>query len=161
MFFLLLGPACSDGVSGSEPVPAGGRLVADGDTPGTYALIRRSGYNYETSDTSNAHAQEPFQHIRQSYDEELGAYVFDFYIHIDIDDDRGLPNITDRQRNEIKTDAKSPASMVGQPGDEMVFRWKFLFAPQRSQKNQLNQIIGRPFRPKNRQNEAFRHATGI
>lgn len=125
MFFLLLGPACSDGVSGSEPVPAGGRLVADGDTPGTYALIRRSGYNYETSDTSNAHAQEPFQHIRQSYDEELGAYVFDFYIHIDIDDDRGLPNITDRQRNEIKTDAKSPASMVGQPGDEMVFRWKF------------------------------------
>ncbi len=134
MGFLLLGSACSAGVPEDEPVPgapdggsepAAGALVADGDTPGTYALIRRSGYNYETPDISNAHAREPFQHIRQSYDEELGAYVFDFYIHIDIDDDRGLPNITDRQRNEIKTDAKSPASMVGQQGDEMIFRWKF------------------------------------
>lgn len=134
MGFLLLGSACSAGVPEDEPAPgapdggsepAAGMLVADGDTPGTYALIRRSGYNYETPDISNAHAREPFQHIRQSYDEELGAYVFDFYIHIDIDDDRGLPNITDRQRNEIKTDAKSPASMVGQQGDEMIFRWKF------------------------------------
>ncbi len=134
MGFLLLGSACSAGVPEDEPAPgapdggsepAAGALVADGDTPGTYALIRRSGYNYETPDISNAHAREPFQHIRQSYDEELGAYVFDFYIHIDIDDDRGLPNITDRQRNEIKTDAKSPASMVGQQGDEMIFRWKF------------------------------------
>lgn len=134
MGFLLLGSACSAGVPEDEPVPGtpdsgseptAGALVADGDTPGTYALIRRSGYNYETPDISNAHAREPFQHIRQSYDEELGAYVFDFYIHIDIDDDRGLPNITDRQRNEIKTDAKSPASMVGQQGDEMIFRWKF------------------------------------
>ena len=134
MGFLLLGSACTAGVPEDEPAlgapdggsePAAGMLVADGDTPGTYALIRRSGYNYETPDISNAHAREPFQHIRQSYDEELGAYVFDFYIHIDIDDDRGLPNITDRQRNEIKTDAKSPASMVGQQGDEMIFRWKF------------------------------------
>ena len=82
MGFLLLGSACSAGVPEDEPAPgapdggsesAAGMLVADGDTPGTYALIRRSGYNYETPDISNAHAREPFQHIRQSYDEELGA----------------------------------------------------------------------------------------
>ncbi len=47
------------------------------------------------------------------------------YDHIDNDDDRGKPNITDRQRNEIKTDGHSPASMVGQRGEKMLFRWKF------------------------------------
>lgn len=137
MAFLLFGPACSGSTPGEDepgvkpppiggdPAPAAGELRADGDTAGTYALIRTCGYNYETPDTSGAHAQEPFQHIRQSWDKELGSHVFDFVIHIDNDDDRGLPNIKDRQRNEIKTDAKSPASMVGQEGDEMVFRWKF------------------------------------
>lgn len=137
MAFLLFGPACSGSTpgeddpgakpspGGDDPAPVAGTLKADGNTAGTYALIRTCGYNYETPDTSGAHAQEPFQHIRQSWDKELGSYVFDFVIHVDNDDDRGLPNIKDRQRNEIKTDAKSPASMVGQEGDEMVFRWKF------------------------------------
>ncbi|MDE6507628.1 MAG: hypothetical protein K2L04_04100 [Alistipes sp.] len=137
--FILLGLACSGrsfevpAVSGKPqpsqpaplPEPQEGELRADGDTERTYALITACGYNYETPDASNDHAAEPFQHIRQSWDETLQRYVFDFYIHIDIDDDRGKPNITDRQRNEIKTDGHSPASMVGQEGDTMVFRWKF------------------------------------
>ncbi|MDE5690975.1 MAG: hypothetical protein K2I13_01990, partial [Alistipes sp.] len=106
-------------------IRARGERRADGDTERTYALITACGYNYETPDASNDHAAEPFQHIRQSWDETLQRYVFDFYIHIDIDDDRGKPNITDRQRNEIKTDGHSPASMVGQEGETMVFRWKF------------------------------------
>ncbi len=135
VFFVL---ACSGRSFEVPPVPEGpqtpgqpapalqeGELRADGDTPGTYALIAGCGYNYETPDTSGAHAAEPFQHIRQSWDEELQRHVFDFHIHIDIDDDRGKPNITDRQRNEIKTDGHSPASMVGQEGEEMLFRWKF------------------------------------
>ena len=102
-----------------------GWLRADGVTDGSYALITACGYNYETPDTSNDHAAAPFQHIRQSWDEQLQGYAFDFYIHIDIDDDRGKPNVTDRQRNEIKTDGHSPASMVGQEGETMIFRWKF------------------------------------
>lgn len=111
--------------SGSEAPLREGELRADGNTAGTYALMTSCGYNYETPDTSGAHAEAPFQHIQQSYDEALGKYVFDFYIHVENDDDRGKPNITDRQRNEIKTDAKSPASMVGQQGEELLIRWKF------------------------------------
>lgn len=132
--FILLGLACSGSPFCVPEVPAPpttcpepqeGDLRADGDTERTYDLIVGSGYNYETPDTSNDHAAAPFQHIRQSWDEELQRHVFDFYIHIDIDDDRGKPNITDRQRNEIKTDGHSPASMVGQQGERMLFRWKF------------------------------------
>lgn len=109
----------------SSPVePAAGTLRADGQTD-TYRLITSSGFNYETPDTSGEHASNPFTHITQSWDETLKSYVFDFHIHVDNDDDRGLANVTDRQRNEIKTDAKSPETMVGQPGEQMVFRWKF------------------------------------
>ncbi len=138
--FLFFGLACSGrsfeipAVAPAPPVPQRpepgaelqeGELRADGDTERTYALITACGYDYETPDTSNDHAAAPFQHIRQSWDEQLQRFVFDFYIHIGPDDDRGKPNITDRQRNEIKTDGHSPASMVGQEGDRMVHRWKF------------------------------------
>ena len=52
--------------------------------------------------------------------------MFQFFIHAAIDDDRGKANITDRQRVEIKTASKSPASMVGQENETMTFKWKFL-----------------------------------
>lgn len=133
--FLLCALSCSgSSISDPEPTPtptpkptptADGALVADGKDEGTYQLIKDSGYNYETPDESGAHASAPFRHIRQSYDEALKKYVFDFYIHIDNDDDRGLANIKDRQRNEIKTDGKSPATMVAQSGEVMVFKWQF------------------------------------
>lgn len=113
------------GGGGGGTTPRTGELRADGDSERTYELIRACGYNYETPDRSNAHADAPFRHIAQSWDAALGAYVFDFHIHIDIDDDRGKAEITDRQRNEIKTDGHSPASMVGQRGEELVMRWKF------------------------------------
>ena len=84
-----------------------GSLIADGNSAKTYDLIKRSGYDHEAPDSSREHKTEHFQHIQQ------------------VHDDRGLPNITDRQRNEIKTDNKSPQSLVGQQGETMVFRWKF------------------------------------
>lgn len=134
-FFLIVLACSGSSLTVPDPVQGGGgqggtqtregELKADGNTDGTYALIRACGYNYETPDTSNEHAAAPFQHIRQSWDAELRSHVFDFHIHIDIDDDRGMEQITDRQRNEIKTDGHSPASMVGQAGDELVVRWKF------------------------------------
>ena len=78
-------PMCSGSTSGGyEPDPSTpsepsdpdpetplreGELRADGNTAGTYALITSCGYNYETPDTSGAHAEAPFQHIRQSYRE--------------------------------------------------------------------------------------------
>lgn len=100
-------------------------LEADGKDADTYSLITEKGFGYETPDNSGAHAEEPFRHIRQSYDETLKKHVFDFYLHIENDDDRGLANITDRQRNEIKTDAHSPDSLVAQYGETITMRWKF------------------------------------
>lgn len=102
-----------------------GSLIADGNSAKTYDLIKRSGYNHEAPDSSREHKTEHFQHIQQVRDNQLNKYVFALFIHAAIDDDRGLPNITDRQRNEIKTDNKSPQSLVGQQGETMVFRWKF------------------------------------
>ena len=102
-----------------------GTLIADGNSSKTYDLIKRSGYNHEAPDSSREHKTEHFQHIQQVHDNLLNKYVFAFLIHAAIDDDRGLTNITDRQRNEIKTDNKSPKSLVGQQGETMVFRWKF------------------------------------
>lgn len=109
----------------TEDIRKEGALAADGNDADTYSLILKSGYNYETPDNSGAHASAPFRHIRQSYDEELGKYVFDFILHIENDDDRGKPDVTDRQRNEIKTDAKSPAGMVAQEGETLRMTWKF------------------------------------
>lgn len=102
-----------------------GTLVADGGDEATYELITAQGYNQEAPDASGAHAAAPFRHIRQSFDEELRRWVFDFHIHVENDDDRGNPQKTDRQRNEIKTDGHSPASMVAQQGETLEMRWKF------------------------------------
>lgn len=102
-----------------------GTLVADGADEATYALITAQGYNQEAPDDSGAHADVPFRHIRQAFDETLKRWVFDFYIHVENDNDRGNPHKTDRQRNEIKTDGHSPASMVAQRGETLVMRWKF------------------------------------
>ena len=88
--------------------PVDGTLTADGNSAKTYDLIKRSGYNHEAPDSSREHKTEHFQHIQQVHDNQLNKYVFAFFIHAEIDDDRGLTNITDRQRNEIKTDNKSP-----------------------------------------------------
>lgn len=102
-----------------------GRLIADGNSDATYRLIRASGYNHEAPDSSRSHASKHFQHITQTMDKELGKPVFVFHIHANIDDDRGKAGITDRQRNEIKTDGKSPRNMVGQEGETITMRWKF------------------------------------
>lgn len=102
-----------------------GQLIADGNDENTYNLITSSGYNYEAPDYSGEHASNPFRHIQQSYDNELKKYVFDFWLHINNDDDRGLANVKDRQRNEIKTDAKSPDYMFAYQGETLKLSWKF------------------------------------
>lgn len=102
-----------------------GTLIADGNNAKTYDLIKRSGYNHESPDSSQEHKNVHFQHIQQVHDSQLNKYVFAFFIHAATDDDRGLPNITDRQRNEIKTDNKSPQRLVAQQGETMEFHWKF------------------------------------
>lgn len=119
---------CCSANDGEKPDKGGEKegnvLLADGVTD-TYMLITAGGYNYEVPDESGSHSSAPFKHIRQVYDQTLKKHVFEFIIHIDSDDDRGLPNITDRQRNEIKTDTKSPANMVASLGETHVYKWKF------------------------------------
>lgn len=117
---LLLAPAVAAFAQQTD-----GALTADGDTDGTYRLIRSCGYEQETPDSSRTHATQHFQHITQQHDATLGKPVFVFHIHALIDDDRGKANVTDRQRNEIKTGPKSPASLVAQEGETMTVRWKF------------------------------------
>ncbi len=102
-----------------------GTLTADGNSAQTYQLIRSRGYDLEPPDESGSHATSPFQHIQQQYDATLKKQVFAFYIHALIDDDRGLATVTDRQRNEIKTGPKSPASLIAQEDETMTMRWKF------------------------------------
>lgn len=102
-----------------------GYLVADGNSADTYSLIRACGYEEEVPDRSRDHSSAPFQHITQQDDAILGKPVFVFHIHAAIDDDRGLADITDRQRNEIKTGPKSPASLVAQEGETLTMKWKF------------------------------------
>lgn len=117
-----------------------GKLTADGNDENTYNLITSSGYNYETPDYSGEHASNPFRHIKQSYDNELKKFVFDFWLHIDNDDDRGLPNVKDRQRNEIKTDAKSPEYMVAYQGETLKLSWKFKLPADMKTTNKFSHI---------------------
>ena len=115
----------TDPVIDPEEAPEGA-LWADGNDEGTYDLILEKGYNLEPPDNSGEHASSPFRHIRQSWDATLKKYVFDFIIHIKNDDDRGLANVTDRQRNEIKTDGKSPEGLVAKTeGETLRMSWKF------------------------------------
>lgn len=99
-------------------------LKANGCDADTYQLITYAGFNYEVPDASRQHTTAPFRHIGQVYDEDLNAYSFSFFIHALIDDDRGMDNITDRQRVEIKTDNGSPASMVAKEGETLIMQWK-------------------------------------
>ncbi len=89
-----------------------------------YDLIESAGFGYEVPDNSREHKQNPVRHIKQVYDEDLKIYVFAFQIHAAIDDDRGIESVTDRQRVEIKTYDKSPASMTAKEGETLLMRWK-------------------------------------
>ena len=99
-------------------------LVPDGVSD-TYAYMNARGYYQECPDSSGLHAKSHVKHITQVWDDSLARYVYRFDIHIDIDDDRGKPEITDRQRNEIKTYAASPDNMVAAEGQTHTYTWKF------------------------------------
>ncbi len=101
-----------------------GALCADG-SPDTYALLHSHGYYEECPDSSGVHATNPIKHITQTWDKTLERYVFRFDIHIAVDDDRGKPEITDRQRVEIKTYGRSGADMVASEGQTHSYSWKF------------------------------------
>ncbi|HEX4869878.1 MAG TPA: discoidin domain-containing protein [Moraxellaceae bacterium] len=99
---------------------AGVTLTADGRTD-TYQLIRsKLNSTIEAPDCSHSGFGP---HITQAHDSALGKPVFVFHAHVHPDDDRCLKS--DRQRNEIKVDAQSPAGLRAVQGDRMTYEWKF------------------------------------
>lgn len=99
---------------------AGILLNADGSTD-TYKLITsKLNSTIEAPDCAHS-AFGP--HITQEFDSALGKAAFVFHAHVSPDDDRCMNS--DRQRNEIKVDAQSPASLRAVQGDRMTYRWKF------------------------------------
>ena len=63
-------------------------------------------------------------HIYESTDDDIGNH-FVFVIHRDDDRDRDRTDITDRQRNEIKTYDKSEDAVKAYQDEVMIYRWKF------------------------------------
>lgn len=105
--------------------PAKAMSAADYSVSSAVTELRAMGIHDECPDSSGVHAACRTQHIVKVYDEQLGRDVYAFLIHSNIDDDRGKKNITDRQRNEVKTDSKSPLNLWAQEGETLTMRWKF------------------------------------
>ena len=63
------------------------------------------------------------RHIRESWDDFLKKYVFEFHMHVTPDNDRCIT--FDRQRLEIKTYDASPATMKVVLSEAVEYKWKF------------------------------------
>ena len=105
-------------------------LDADGDQVGldAYDLIRDFGGNYipgpiEAPDLYPVN-HPGVRHIYEDTDATVGNH-FVFIIHRDVDIDRDRVDITDRQRNEIKTYDKSEEAVLGFENETFIYRWKF------------------------------------
>lgn len=98
-------------------------LTANG-TSNTYGLITSvlaPGANpIETPDCGHSAFGN---HIDQVFDALLNKSVFRFHIHVTPDNDRCQE--FDRQRNEIKTYAQSPANLLGVENESVIYKWKF------------------------------------
>jgi Secretion system C-terminal sorting domain len=63
------------------------------------------------------------RHVAEVWDADLGAYVFEFYSHVEPDNDRCIA--WDRQRVEIKTYEASPPVLIGYDKDMVKYTWRF------------------------------------
>ena len=102
-------------------------LDADGDMVGldAYDLIRDFGGPNPIEAPDLYPVNHPgVLHIYEDTDVTVGNH-FVFIIHRDIDIDRDRLDITDRQRNEIKTYGGSEEAVKGYEGETFVYRWKF------------------------------------
>ena len=102
-------------------------LNADGANTGlnTYDLIRDFGgpNPIESPDLYLLnHPEVP--HIYEDFDASIGNH-FVFTAHRDIDRDRDRYEITDRQRNEIKSYTSSEDAVKGYEDETMLFTWRF------------------------------------
>ncbi len=106
-------------------------LDADGNGIGlsAYDLIRDFGGPGAIESPDLYPVNHPgVEHITEDHDPAIGNH-FVFVVHRDIDIDRDRVDITDRQRNEIKTYDKSEEAVKGYEGETFVFTWKFRINP--------------------------------
>ena len=102
-------------------------LDADGDQVGldTYDLIRDFGGPNPIEAPDLYPVNHPdVRHIYEDFDPVIGDH-FVFTIHRDIDIDRDRIDITDRQRNEIKTYGGSEETVKGFVNETFVYTWRF------------------------------------
>ncbi len=102
-------------------------LDADGAMSGLHAydLIRDFGGSNPIESPDLYPVNHPdVEHIYEDDDPDIGNH-FVFIIHRDVDIDRDRLDITDRQRNEIKTYGGSEEAVKGYEGETFVYRWKF------------------------------------
>ncbi|MEL6869388.1 MAG: hypothetical protein AAFO81_06270 [Pseudomonadota bacterium] len=102
-------------------------LTSDGAGQGsdTYDLIRAFGGPRPIEAPDLYPINHPgVAHIYEDSDSEVGNH-FVFIIHRDTDIDRDRQDITDRQRNEIKTYSSSETAVKGFEDETFVYRWKF------------------------------------
>lgn len=113
----------------SYPAESGENILLEANSAkDVYTLIDATGFSsVESPDRNNGNHgyDKQIRHITQAMDDYLKKEVFLFHIHALEDKDRDQMQITDRQRNEIKTDAKSPENMKGQYAQRHHYRWKF------------------------------------
>jgi hypothetical protein len=101
----------------------------DADGPGVgltaYQLIRDFGGVGSIESPDLYPVNHPgIEHIFEAVDGPVGNH-FVFVIHRDIDIDRDRLDITDRQRNEIKTYGGSEEAVKGFEDETFIFTWKF------------------------------------
>ena len=102
-------------------------LKADGVSSGksAYDLIRAFGGSRSIESPDLYSVNHPgVPHIFEDTDDVVGDH-FVFVVHRDEDRDRDRQNITDRQRNEIKTYKISERAVKGFENETLVFRWFF------------------------------------
>ena len=106
-------------------------LDADGAGVGlsAYELIRDLGGSGSIESPDLYPVNHPgVEHIYEDSDGIVGNH-FVFVIHRDTDIDRDRLDITDRQRNEIKTYDKSEEAVKGYENETFIFTWKFRINP--------------------------------
>lgn len=112
-------------IFGFISMEAGSQVVLDANGPGeTYELINSVlAPGYDVTETPDCAHPDFGRHIDEIMDNQLGIYVFRFHIHVTPDNDRCIN--FDRQRNEIKSYDKSPASLKAVEGETVLYTWKF------------------------------------
>jgi hypothetical protein len=63
------------------------------------------------------------RHVAELWDTDQAKYVYEFYMHVAVDNDRCIN--FDRQRVEIKTYESSSDNLKGVTGETILYKWRF------------------------------------